>query len=343
VPDVREPVVHGEPVVSEQHALVPLAAVPGAALAVPAPELERAYDYADEATAASTRRAYASDARRFAAWCATRSLSPCPATPETVAAFLAHEADAGVKPGTLTRRVAAIRFAHVVAGVEPPTSSEAVRRTMKGIRRKKGTKPARKAPATAERLLAMVSHIPIDTLGGLRDRALLLLGFAGAFRRSELAALEVHHLDISHKGLRVTVERSKTDQEQEGAVVAVARGAVACPVAAVSAWLAVAQITAGPVFRTITKAKGGGRRVLDRALTPYTIGEIVKQYAGRAGFDPAAFGGHSLRAGFLTSAAARGKALDRMMAVSRHKKVDTVMTYIRRAKDFEDHAGSGLL
>jgi site-specific recombinase XerD len=329
--------------VTPPHALIPLAPAPGAALAVPAPEPNRAYDSAGDATAESTRRAYAADVRRFAAWCAARSLSPCPATPETVAAFLAHEADAGVKAGTLTRRAAAIRLAHVAAGVEPPTSSEAVRRTMKGIRRKKGTKPARKAPATAERLLAMVSHVPADTLGGLRDRALLLLGFAGAFRRSELAALEVRHLDISDEGLRVTVERPKTDQEQEGATVAVVRGDVACPVTAVSAWLAAARITEGPVFRTIAKAKGGGRRVLDRALTPYTIGEVVKQYAARAGFNPAKFGGHSLRAGFLTSAAARGKALDRMMAVSRHKKVDTVMTYIRREKEFEDHAGSGLL
>jgi hypothetical protein len=137
----------------------------------------------------------------------------------------------------------------------------------------------------------------------------------------------------------VTVERSKTNKEGKGAVVPVARGTTACPVAAVRAWLDAAGITEGPVFRPINR-RG---RVHDRALTPFSIGEIVKAYAARARYDPAAFGGHSLRAGFLTSAAERGKPLDRMMAVSRHKRVDTVLGYVRRARDFDDHAGAGLL
>jgi hypothetical protein len=137
----------------------------------------------------------------------------------------------------------------------------------------------------------------------------------------------------------VTVRHSKTDQEGAGAVVPIARGAHACPVAALRAWLAAAGITEGPVFRPVSKDD----RPRAARLTPYSVGQLVKAYAERAGYDPATFGGHSLRAGFLTSAAERGEPLDRMMAVSRHKRVHTVLGYVRRADDFKDHAGAGLL
>ncbi len=302
-----------------------------------ADELAAAFDYAERAQAPATTRAYASDVATFSAWCGVRGLVSSPAAPATVAIFLADEARRGVKPSTLSRRLAAIRFAHVAARLEPPTAAE-VRHVLRGIRRTVGTRPVKKAPARAERVLVMVSHCP-KTLAGLRDRALLLLGFSGAFRRSELAALDVADLDESTDGLRVTVRQSKTDQDREGAVVAVVRGSHACPVVSVQAWLEAAGITEGPVFRPVTK----DGRVRDARLSAFSVGQIVKAYAARAGLDPTAFGGHSLRAGFLTSAAERGKPLDRMMAVSRHTRVDTVLGYVRRADDFKDHAGAGLL
>ena len=301
-------------------------------------ELAAAYDYAERAQAPATARAYRADMATFSAWCAARGLASCPAVPATVAVFLADEARRGVRPATLGRRLAAIRHAHVAAHFEPPTSAEEVRHVMRGIRRTVGTRQARKAPATAERVLLMVAHCP-DTLTGWRDRALLLLGFGGAFRRSELSALVVADLDEGPEGLRVTVRHSKTDQEGTGAMVPITRGQTACPVAAVRAWMDAAGITQGPVFRPVSK--DGRPRAAH--LTPHSVGAIVKAYAARAGFDPAAFGGHSLRAGFLTSAAERGKSLERMMAVSRHKRVDTVLGYVRRADDFKDHAGAGLL
>lgn len=308
------------------------------ALAFQPEEVAAAYDYAERAQAPATARAYASDVAVFSAWCAARALSSCPAAPATLAIFLADEARRGVKPSTLSRRLAAIRYAHVAAQLEPPTNAEEVRHVLRGIRRTVGTRPARKAPATAERVLVMVSHCP-KTLTGLRDRAILLLGFGGAFRRSELAALDVSDLDETPDGLRVTVRRSKTDQEGAGAVVAVTRGSHACPVMAVRAWLTAARITEGPVFRPVSKDS----QPRAAHLTPYSVGQVVKVYAARAGYDAAAFGGHSLRSGFLTSAAERGKPIDRMMAVSRHKRVDTVLGYVRRADDFKDHAGAGLL
>jgi site-specific recombinase XerD len=308
------------------------------ALALARKEAETARTFAENSRAEATRRAYRSDWRIFTAWAEPRGVQALPASPDAVCAFLAAQAEAGAKASTLGRRLASIRLAHTAAGLEPPTSSEAVKTTMRGIRRSLGTAPVQKAPATAERVLEMIAHCP-DTLQGKRDRALLLLGFASAMRRSELVALQVADLEETEKGLRVHVRRSKTDQERAGAVVAVVRGAKACPVGAVRAWLEAAGIAEGPLFRRMEK----GGKVMADALSPHSIGAIVKAYAVRAGYKAEDFAGHSLRAGFLTSAADRGASIFRMMDVSRHRSMDTVRGYERRAEEFRDHAGEGLL
>jgi len=184
----------------------------------------------------------------------------------------------------------------------------------------------------------MASGCP-NNLRGTRDRALLLLGFGGAFRRSELAALTVEDLEEVEGGLRVHIQKSKTDQEGAGEVVPVIRGNGSCPCRAVKEWLDAAGIESGPVFRRM--AKGG--KICDNGLTPHSIGTIVKRYAKKAGLDPADYSGHSLRAGFLTSAAENGAGLFAMMNISRHRSVETVRTYVRRSEEFKDHAGEGLL
>lgn len=148
---------------------------------------------------------------------------------------------------SVTRRCAAIRYAHRLADLEPPTSSECVRATLRGIRRTLGAAPARKSPALAEMVRAM-SLATRDSLKGLRDRALLLLGFAGAFRRSELVALDVADIEETDEGIRVTIRRSKTDQEGQGQTIAIVRGGATCPVKAIKAWLAAAQITKARCF-----------------------------------------------------------------------------------------------
>jgi integrase len=177
------------------------------------------------------------------------------------------------------------------------------------------------------------------TLKGVRDRALLLLGFAGAFRRSELVALDVADLQETDDGFRVLSRRSKTDQEGHGETIAIVRGHHACPVKAVKAWLSAAGITAGPLFRPV--AKGG--RLSNQRLTDKSVCDIVKAYAGRLGLKAAEFGAHSLRAGFLTSAARRGASVFKMRDVSRHKSMDVLQAYVRDADLFKDHAGIGLL
>ena len=159
-----------------------------------------------------------------------------PATSRRCCGLFAGRGKPWHKVATISRRVAAIRYAHKLAGLEPPTNSEAVKATLRGIRRTVGSAPARKAPATADKVIAMVAKADTD-LKGFRDRALLLLGFAGAFRRSELVALNIADLEFCDGGLRVAIRKSKTDQEGLGTTIAIARGAVACPVDAVRIWV----------------------------------------------------------------------------------------------------------
>ena len=255
-----------------------------------------------------------------------------------MAAFLGAEADRGLRPSTIGRRLAAIRYAHRLAGLAIPTDDELVRATARGIRRSLGAAPVKKAPATADKVMAMatVSH---GRLASLRDRALLLFGFASAMRRSELAALDVGDIEEATDGLRVTIRRSKCDPEGRGEIIAVPRGNVVCPVAALKKWLEAAGITTGPVFRPI--AKGG--HVQDTRLTDRSIANVVKAHAERIGLDPKEFSGHSLRSGFLTSAAARGASIFRMADQSRHKSMDVLRGYVRHSEIFKNHAGAGLL
>jgi site-specific recombinase XerD len=319
--------------------------------------LNRANDFAKAEKAANTRRAYTADFAAFQAWCAGRGVSTLPATAEIVAAFISAEVDRGVKASTIGRRLAAIRYAHRLAGLPVPTEVEAVRAVIRGIRRTIGTAKSPKAPATNERLLAMVAAQKPDSgkskwvvesqardgangasLSFMRDKALLLLGFAGAFRRSELVALDVADIEETAEGLRVTIRGGKTDQECAGTMIAIVRGSVACPVEALRSWLNVAGIAEGAIFRRVNKAGKLGDR-----LTAQSVALIVKACAKRAGLDPKSFSGHSLRSGFLTSAARRGASVFKMMDISRHRSVDTLRGYVRDAELFRDHAGSGLL
>ncbi|KQO49977.1 integrase [Methylobacterium sp. Leaf85] len=303
----------------------------------------QAYQRASKAT--STVRAYMTDARVFQEWCAGYGFRSLPATAQTLAAFLGHEAEAGRATSTIGRRLAAIRYAHKLAGVADPTEDEAVHAVMKGIRRRAGMVVTPKAAATVDVLTAMLMHVP-PGLGGKRDKALLALGFAGAFRRSELVALDVADLREDAEGLRVMVRRSKTDQEGKGVEKAIPHGRFIRPVALVRDWLDAAGITEGPVFRPVSRS-GRVRAFADTAnpprLTTQAVADIMKRYVLAAGLDASTFGAHSLRAGYITTAAERGADLARIMDQSGHRDPRTVLGYIRRANAFKDHSGSGFL
>jgi hypothetical protein len=185
-----------------------------------------------------------------------------------------------------------------------------------------------KAPAVAAKMLSMVATAP-DRLTGLRDRALMLIG----------VALDIADTEQTEAGLRVTIRPSKTDQEAEGETIAIARGDIASPVKALREWLDAAGLEAGPIFRPINKAG----IVAATRLSDRSVANIVKAYAGSAGFDATRFSGHSLGSGFPTSAAGKGASIFKMMDVSRHKSVETLRGYVRDAELFKDHAGTGLL
>lgn len=301
--------------------------------------LEAARDFALAEKADATRKAYASDMRRFRRWCETHGTDVLPASIATVAAYLADLARERKRVSTIDRACAAIAYAHRLGGLTPPTEAEPVKAVLSGIRRRTGVAVERKAPATGRALHSMLKRIDLSTLRGLRDRALLLIGFAAALRRSELVALEVNDLERTPEGLLVHIRRSKTDQGGQGHVIAVPAGSKLRPVQAVDEWIAAAGLTGGPLFRQIRK----GGRLQERALTDHSVALIIKRRAKAARLDPDLFSGHSLRAGMVTSALEAGADLLKVMAVTRHTSVQTLQGYDRRAQAFKNHALKGVL
>lgn len=298
-----------------------------------------ARDYATAAKSPATRRAYASAWRQFAGWCEAHTLANLPAAPATVALYLSHLADRGRRVACIDQALAAISQAHKLAGLESPRGAAVVREVAAGIRRTLGAAPQRKAAVRAGQLRAMVAAAPAGLLG-LRDRALLLLGWAAALRRAELVALDVADVVASAEGLTITIRRSKTDQDGAGHVLGVPMGVspATCPVRAVAAWLAAATITEGALFRAVTRHGHLGGRLSDRG-----VARIVQRQAEAIGLEAATVGGHSLRAGLITEAAAAGVAEHVIASQSRHKSVAILRRYIREANVFTANAAAGLL
>jgi site-specific recombinase XerD len=289
--------------------------------------------------AKATQAAYAKDWARFEAWCVDRALKPLPPAPEAIALYLAHLAKEGLKASSISRALSGITWACKEAGFEPPRKDPKVTRTLRGILRELGKARNAKAPLLSEHIDAMLAAAP-STLTGRRDRALLALGFTGAFRRSELVALDVADLDFtSTRGLRVQIRKSKTDQEGQGRTIAISASYKKHSAAElVKAWLTEAGIADGAVFRATLH-----EQLLDRRLTSQMVAIIVKKYAEKLSFDVARFAGHSLRAGFVTSAARAGKTERAIMNQTGHTNVEQVRQYIRNESLFDENASDGIL
>ena len=255
--------------------------------------------------------------------------------------FVAKQAADGLNPSTLDRRLAAIRLVHLGAGHASPHNTIKVTEVMRGIRRDWGQPPVKKAAAVDEDIKKMADVVESETAKGLRDRALLLFGFAGAFRRSELVALNTWNLEEHDQGIKVTIEKSKTDQEAEGHVIAIVRQPESpyCPVQALLDWLTVAGIERGALFRRMYR----GDKVGQARLSAQSVALVVKEYASRAGLDWERYAGHSLRSGFLTSAAKNRASIFKMADQSRHKSLEVLRQYVEDEQKFDDHAGEGLL
>ena len=278
------------------------------------------------AKSANTRRAYKFAWADFSDWCARVRRKPLPASPATVAAYLRVMSEVD-KVSTLQVKLSAISFAHVAAHQPDPTDTPEIKAVMAGIRRTLGTAPNKKAPITRSDLERIIAALP-DSLAGHRDRALLLVGFAGAFRRSELVSLDVKDIVFLDDRAVITLAHSKTDQEGRGAKKHLPRmGDALCPVAALLAWLAEAGIRTGPIFRKVDR----WNKVAERRLNDGTVAQIVKNSARRAGLNPDVVSGHSLRSGFITSAAGLDVAEWKIQQVSGHKSTEVLRGYIQDA------------
>ena len=305
---------------------------------VPSPSLEQVREFIRASKAENTLRGYKSDWRHFCTSCEGHGVCALPASPETVAAYIA-ECAGRLKPGSIQRRLNAIAEAHKAVGAESPTSAGIVRATLKGIRRTKGTAPAQKAPALTDDIRAMIEAADGGLIGA-RDRALVLLGFAGAFRRSELVGLDIEDCAFGKDGLTITLRRSKTDQDGAGRKIGIPYGSNpnTCPVRVVQTWLEQAALTCGSVFRSINRHG----HVQAGRLSPADVARVVKKLAERAGLDPAKYAGHSLRAGHATAAAVAGASERSIMKQTGHRSVQMVRRYIRDGSLFIENSGGKL-
>ena len=311
---------------------------------------EAARDYAIQAKSENTRRAYRAAVRVWCAWCATHDLSPLPASGPDVAAFLAEGRDGGASPTTLDLRRAAIRHLHRIAGCAVPTDDACVAEALAGIRRhaaSRGERPRKKkaaTPAVLARLLAPIS----EDLRGLRDRALLLVGFAGALRRSELAAITLADLEHTTRGLRLTLSQTKGSQDAAVTVPLPYGETAFCPVRALERWLAAAAIADGPVFRRIWVPPHRGDapaalRIGNVALTAQSVAMIVQARAQAAGFGRRDLGGHSLKRGALTAGMEKQAHPTRLKRLGRHKSYGPLGEYLEFGDLFAEHPLDGIL
>jgi site-specific recombinase XerD len=302
-------------------------------------ELEnRAHQFAEKSRAESTLRAYDSDLRDFQSWCADHHLQSLPTEPLTIATYLAALAETNKSPATIRRRLASISVAHQLAGFETPTSDAIVRSVWAGIRRDKGMEPRKVKAARTKLVTAMVAPLG-DRLIDVRDRALLLMGFAGALRRSELVALNVDDITDEDSGLVLLIRKSKTDQEAKTTKVGIPYGShpATCPVRAWRAWRSWSGIDDGPAFRAVDR-HGNMRstRLSDRA-----VADMVKRRAAAAGLD-GLFAGHSMRSGFATEAYAKGTAELAIMRHGRWKSNAVMRGYVEEGGIWNDNAAARL-
>ena len=243
-----------------------------------------------------------------------------------------------LKANTVERRLTAISQAHQLAGCPNPVEDKLVRTVMAGIRRVKGTAQQGKEPLSPDALRKMFAGAP-DDLRAARDRAMLLIGFAGALRRSELVALRFEDVRFTDNGLIITIPQSKTDQEGEGQTIGVPYGShpESCPVRALALWLERSGIEYGYLFPVIGRWGGA---VLAKPICDHQMAKILKRLAGRAGLDPAIYSGHSLRSGLATSAASGGASERSIMDQTRHRSLKQVRRYIRRGSLFQENAAA---
>lgn len=297
---------------------------------------EQAKNYIAQSKADNTVKSYKSDWADFVSYCNNNSLDALPADEKTVISYITELAQ-DKKVSTINRRISAISQAHQAAGYQTPTQTFAVRALLKGIKREKGTMPDKKQAAGIDDVRLMVETLG-DKLIDIRDRALVLIGFAGAFRRSELVNLTIEDIKTDRNGITITLRHSKTDQEGQGIKKGIPYGSNpdTCPVRALLDWLNASCITEGAIFRSINRHS----QVQPNAMSDKAVALIVKKLAEVAGLDASQYSGHSLRSGFITTAADYGVDERSIMKQSGHKSLVVMRGYIQEATLFRHNAAS---
>ena len=321
---------------------------------------QHAESAADEVVPANTRRAYELDLHCFASWCGRHGLEAMPVTPRALRAYLFELAEKGRDPAdvpsgkpkgplgysALIRALSAVCRSHRRSGHRSPWDDPLIKEARDPLARLKGTAPKkqkRDLGVTGAGLLFQVCDVISDDIRGVRDRAMILVGWqGGGRRRSEIAAARVEHFRPVEGGLEWTIPRSKADQTGRSFRVALtpAEDERYCPVAALRHWLATSGIEDGFVFRGVDMMTG---KLMDVPLAPVGVARRIQRYVKLLGLDPADFGGHSLRSGFITSAHRMGRSMPDIMEASGHHNAKEVLGYIRRAGLVEESAGRGLL
>lgn len=297
-------------------------------------ELKRqAKEYINEAKSESTKRSYAHSINHFMAWCEAYGLCPLPATPETLMLYIT-DISKDIAPSTIDKRMAAISQAHQAKGYDVPNYDYRVRNLLSGIKKKTGYEPKSKKAISLDNIKAMVDLIDDKTLQGLRDKLIILLGFALATRRGELAEVKIEDIEWKDKGIVVKVYESKKNRFIKKAVPRI--GGKYCPVSTLENWLIETGIKSGYLLRSFFK----GGSIRNKKMSDNTVYKTIKKYIAMIGLNPDAYGSHSLRSGLATSGSEHNYNFQSIMKQTGHKNVKMVQRYTQEGQYFENNPAS---
>ena len=287
----------------------------------------------------NTVRAYKSDFNDFGLFCAQNGFKSLPTTPDTISLYLSYLSSKDIKVSTLKRRLVSIKVLHKLKGHYLDSKNPIIIETLMGIKRRKGSIQRGKKPILLNNLKEIINAIDRqnkEEIKKFRDRSIILIGFAGGFRRNEIVSLDCEDLDFVQEGLKIDIRRSKTDQFGQGFTKALPYfdSSQYCPVLSLKKWIEASKITSGPVFRRFSK----GSKLSKNRLTDQTVALLIKEYLKLAGIDNKNYSGHSLRSGFATSAAESGVEERSIMAMTGHKSTEMVRRYIKEANLFKNNA-----
>ena len=287
----------------------------------------------------NTLRAYKSDFHDFGLFCVKNSFKPLPTEPRIVSLYLTYLSTKNIKISTIKRRLVSIGVVHKLKGHYLDTKHPSIIENIMGIKRRKGTIQKAKKPLLINSLKKIINVIDQqikDEIKILRDRSIILIGFAGGFRRNEIVSLDFDDLEFVNEGVKIRLKRSKTDQYGEGAMKGIPYfdNLQYCPVISIQRWIEVSKINSGPLFRRFRK----GSNLSENRLSDQTVALLIKDYLELAGIDSKNYSGHSLRSGFATSAAEAGVEERSIMAMTGHKSTEMVRRYIKEANVFKNNA-----